>query len=102
MKNAIKILFILLLVNIQILAQNKLFKSLTVQEGLSDEDINCIIQDKKGFLWIGTESGLNRYDGYEFKIFKYNQNDKNSLPNNSIWSLYEDKKGNIWIGTKSG
>lgn len=102
MKNAIKILFILLLVNIQILAQNKLFKSLTVQEGLSDEDINCIIQDKKGFLWIGTESGLNRYDGYEFKIFKYNQNDKNSLPNNSIWSLYEDKKSNIWIGTKSG
>ncbi|MDY0083801.1 MAG: two-component regulator propeller domain-containing protein, partial [Ignavibacteriaceae bacterium] len=102
MKTVINILIYLILFNVQALSQRHLFQNLTVQDGLSDGDVNYIIQDRKGFLWIATEGGLNRYDGYEFKIFKYNQNDPNSLPNNSIWALYEDKSGYIWIGTKNG
>lgn len=102
MKILFNILLLLILFNVQTLSQRQLFFSLSVQDGLSDSDVNCIIQDRKGFLWIGTESGLNRYDGYEFKVFKNNQNDPGSLPYNSIWSLYEDRAGYIWIGTKNG
>lgn len=102
MKIVVHILLYLILFNVQALSQRQLFFSLSVQDGLSDSDVNCIIQDRMGFLWIGTESGLNRYDGYEFKVFKNKQNDPASLPYNSIWSLYEDRTGNIWIGTKNG
>lgn len=102
MKSILYIFITITLLSISVSGQKQLFQSLTVQDGLSDGDVNCIIQDQKGFLWIGTESGLNRYDGYEFKVFKYNHNNPNSISHNSIWSLYEDRKGNIWIGTKSG
>jgi signal transduction histidine kinase/ligand-binding sensor domain-containing protein len=78
------------------------FIYLTIQDGLSSNSINSIIQDKKGFLWIGTEDGLNRYDGYTFKVYRNKRGDKNSLSNNFIWSLCEDKDGMIWIGTDGG
>lgn len=83
-------------------AQEISFKHLTVENGLSNNDVNTLIQDKTGFIWFGTEDGLNRYDGYNFKVFRHNPNDSNSLSNNSIWALLEDRKGNIWIGTKDG
>ena len=79
-----------------------IFKSLTVEKGLSSSDVNCLIQDKLGFIWIGTDNGLNRYDGSEIKVYRNKQNNSNSISDNSIWSLYEDRKGNIWIGTKGG
>lgn len=82
--------------------QNVIFKSITTQEGLSSNDVNCLIQDKFGFIWIGTDNGLNRFDGTEFKIFRNKQNNTNSISDNGIWSLYEDRIGNIWIGTKGG
>jgi ligand-binding sensor domain-containing protein len=53
-------------------------------------------------MWFGTEYGLNRYDGYTFTVFKYNEEKKNSLSNNHILSIYEDRAGIIWIGTKGG
>ena len=74
---------------------------LTSDEGLSQSEVTCIIQDQKGFIWIGTRGGLNRYDGYSFKIFQNEIGNANSLINNSIESLFEDKNGYIWIGTKS-
>ncbi len=74
---------------------------ITSDEGLSQSEVTCILQDQKGFLWIGTRSGLNRYDGYSFKIFQNEIGNANSLINNSIESLFEDSKSNIWIGTKS-
>lgn len=78
------------------------FSNLTVENGLSNNDVNTLIQDKTGFIWFGTEDGLNRYDGYNFKVFRHDPSDSNSLSNNSIWALLEDRKGNIWIGTKDG
>lgn len=78
------------------------FNYLTTQHGLSSNNINTIIQDKKGFLWIGTEDGLNRFDGYTFKVYRNKRGDKHSLSNNFIWSLCEDNDGKIWIGTDGG
>ncbi|MEA3317883.1 MAG: two-component regulator propeller domain-containing protein, partial [Bacteroidota bacterium] len=60
------------------------------------------IQDSRGFIWIGTQSGLNKYDGYKFTSYKYNPDDTNSISNNYIYSICEDRNGDIWIGTKDG
>ena len=79
-----------------------IFEHLTVRDGLSSSAINAIIQDRKGFLWIGTENGLNRYDGISFKTFKHNPTDTTSLSHNFIWSISEDQAGIIWIGTDGG
>ncbi len=83
-------------------AQEIVFNHLTVENGLSNNKVNTVMQDRTGFIWFGTEDGLNRYDGYNFKIFRHDPSDSNSLSGNSIWSLMEDHKGNIWIGTKGG
>jgi len=74
----------------------------TINEGLSDNIITDILQDKKGYIWIGTKDGLNRFDGYQFKTFKYQPNVTTSLSNNNINELFEDKKGQLWIGTSGG
>lgn len=78
------------------------FKQLTIEDGLSQITALSIIQDKHGFIWFGTQDGLNRYDGYEFKVFRHEAGNKNSLSNNYIWSVYEDTDGIIWIGTFGG
>lgn len=78
------------------------FRSLTVEDGLSNNKVNTVIQDKTGFIWFGTDDGLNRYDGYNFKVFRNDPSDSNSLSDNSIWALCEDHSGYIWIGTKEG
>jgi ligand-binding sensor domain-containing protein len=79
-----------------------MFSHSTTKDGLSSNNINSVIQDQKGFLWIGTEDGLNRFDGYSFKVYRNKRGDKSSLSNNFIWSLCEDKDGKIWIGTDGG
>jgi ligand-binding sensor domain-containing protein len=78
------------------------FEHFTTEQGLSENFIYSIIQDSKGYLWIGTHDGLNRYDGYSFKKYRHNPADSNSLPNNTINSICEDGNGNIWIGTNGG
>jgi len=83
-------------------SQNLLFKSITAEDGLSSSDINCLIQDKLGFIWIGSDNGLNRYDGSAIKVYRNPQDNTNSISDNSIWALYEDRNENIWIGTKGG
>lgn len=85
-----------------IFAQGIEFKHLTVESGLSNNKVNCVLEDKVGFIWFGTEDGLNRFDGYGIKIYRHQDNDKNSLSSNNIWSMYQDKDGYIWIGTKTG
>jgi len=74
----------------------------TIEDGLSQTSVNCLIQDSRGFLWIGTQDGLNKFDGYTFKIIKNEPSDSNSLSNNFINCIYEDADGNIWIGTNLG
>ena len=88
--------------NVNVFAQEIVFNHLTVEYGLSSNKVNTVIQDRTGFIWFGTEDGLNRYDGYNFKIFRHDPSNPNSLSGNSIWSLMEDHIGNIWIGTKGG
>ncbi len=77
-------------------------KRIILQEGLSQSRILSVLEDERGFMWFGTADGLNRYDGYTFKIFRNIFNDSTSLPNNVINSMVEDNDGNIWIGTNNG
>lgn len=83
-------------------AQSIIFNNFTTQHGLTNNDVNTLIQDSFGFIWFGTEDGLNRFDGYNFKVFRHNPIDHNTLTDNAIWALLEDKNGFIWIGTKNG
>lgn len=78
------------------------FKHLTREQGLSHNFIWCVLQDKKGFVWIGTYDGLNRYDGRKFKVFKHLINDTTSLGANEVSALLEDRSGNLWVGTLGG
>jgi ligand-binding sensor domain-containing protein/signal transduction histidine kinase len=78
------------------------FEHLSVEHGLSQNTVLCLLQDRKGFLWIGTGEGLNRYDGYTFKVYQYDAQDPASLSHNVIYTLYEDSLGNLWIGTGGG
>jgi len=78
------------------------FKNLSVKDGLSRNWVKCIYQDSYGFLWFGTEDGLNKYDGYTFKIYKHNSSYKNSLNHNNINLIYEDCEGTLWVGTHLG
>ena len=83
-------------------AQNNInyyFKTLDIKDGLSQNTVNAILQDKQGFLWFGTKDGLNRFDGLSFRIFKKEESD---LGNNFITALYEEKEGSIWVGTDAG
>lgn len=73
-----------------------------MEQGLSSDKVNCIFQDKKGFIWIGTDYGLNQYDGYYFKVFTKINDDSSSLTDNDIKCLTQDAAGNIWIGTTHG
>ncbi len=82
--------------------QNPPYGRLSVEDGLSSNAVNCMLQDHLGFLWFGTEDGLNRFDGYEVKVYRHNRQDTNSISDNSIWSLFEDKYGFLWIGTNNG
>lgn len=78
------------------------FKNLNIENGLSQNTVTAILQDKKGFMWFGTKDGLNRYDGLSFRKFKHNDFNKRSIGNNFVTALYEDKAGNIWVGTDVG
>ncbi len=78
------------------------FYNFSVTNGLPDNHIKSIIQDQKGFIWFGTQNGLSRFDGYEFKEFKNDPDNPKSLSNNGIWILHEGKSGYIWIGTQNG
>jgi ligand-binding sensor domain-containing protein/signal transduction histidine kinase len=78
------------------------FEQISLEEGLSQSVVNDILQDSQGFLWVGTDDGLNRYDGYDFKVYKPDINNPHSLNDRSITSLAEDANANIWVGTRSG
>ncbi|MEO1051197.1 MAG: two-component regulator propeller domain-containing protein [Bacteroidota bacterium] len=78
------------------------FETIDVKTGLSQNSIQSIIQDDKGFIWFGTQDGLNRFDGYEFKVFTHDPADSNSIDNNYIASIKKDSLGNLWVGTYKG
>jgi ligand-binding sensor domain-containing protein/two-component sensor histidine kinase len=78
------------------------FENLGMPNGLSHPKVNCIIQDRRGFMWIGTDDGLNRYDGKTFVRFHHRPGDSASLSGNIITALLEDKEDRIWIATADG
>ncbi len=79
------------------------FDHLTISDGLSHNTVYCILQDQNGYIWIGTQNGLNKYDGYSFEVYQSYEvnNNINGFLGKHISSLYEDKKGNIWVGTRN-
>ena len=78
------------------------FRNLNTDNGLSHNKVNCILQDKRGFTWIGTDDGLNRYDGYRFQVFRHEPSDTSTISGNMITDLLEDKHGVLWIATADG
>lgn len=97
-----KIIFLVISFTLQNLSaqqSNFKFERFTINNGLSNNSVNCVLQTKDGYLWIATKDGLNRFDGQSFKVFKKNASVKNSLPENYIMFLYEDSKTNLWVGT---
>ncbi|MFT4924653.1 MAG: signal transduction histidine kinase/ligand-binding sensor domain-containing protein [Phenylobacterium sp.] len=78
------------------------FDRFSLDDGLSQAAVSDIFQDRDGFLWFATQDGLNRYDGYTFKVFRHDPQDQYSISNNTIRTLFEDSKGRLWIGTNGG
>lgn len=78
------------------------FHSITTKDGLAGDIVYALHQDKQGFLWIGTHRGLNRYDGYSFKLYAYDPSDTNSISGNHIHCIKEDVEGVLWLATNKG
>lgn len=78
------------------------FETLNIEEGLSQSVVNAIVQDRQGFLWLGTQDGLNRYDGNTFKVYKPEPGNSNSLSDGWVTSLFVDVDGFLWVGTHQG
>src|SRR5687768_2437317 len=76
-------------------------KYLTIDDGLSDNSVTCLLKDRYGFLWAGTANGLNRYDGFSFRIFKHSD-EPSSISHNRILKVFEDSRGDLWVGTGFG
>ena len=74
-------------------------KYFTLEDGLSQVTISDLFKDSNGFVWVGTQNGLNKFDGHEFKHYKYNELDSTTISSNSITKLQGDHIGNIWVGT---
>ncbi len=78
------------------------FEHFAVREGVSQSEIICIFQDSEGFIWFGTQNGLNKFDGYRFVNYLNDPYDTTSLSNNWIFDITEDRSGNLWVATKNG
>lgn len=102
MKRLITILIFSFILLINGYSQQYIFSNYSINNGLSQSVVNCIFQDSKGYIWIGTQNGLNRFNGETFDVYSYNPVDSNSISNNWIYAITEDIDGNLWIGTKGG
>lgn len=78
------------------------YDQISLEQGLSQSTVYSVVQDSKGFMWFGTQDGLNRFDGYNVKVFKHVHNDSNTISDNTIWSLLSDSNDDLWIGTLRG
>ena len=83
-------------------AQQYYFRHYQVENGLSHNTVFCVLQDHRGFIWMGTKDGLNRYDGHVWKVFRHSETDPSSIASNFVYTLREDNKGQMWVGTSKG
>lgn len=98
------IFFIFLIIGQFAIAQapSLYFNRITTHNGLSHNKVNCVLQDQRGFIWMGTDDGLNRYDGRRFVVFRHEPGNKTSISGNIITDIVEDEKGVLWIATSDG
>jgi signal transduction histidine kinase/ligand-binding sensor domain-containing protein/CheY-like chemotaxis protein/HPt (histidine-containing phosphotransfer) domain-containing protein len=78
------------------------FQRYSLEQGLSQQAVFAMLQDRRGFMWFATQEGLNRFDGYQFRTFYHDPDDDNSIAHDAIYSLFEDHRGMIWLGTEGG
>ena len=78
------------------------FHRISLEEGLPQASVNAMIQDRLGFMWFGTQEGLNRFNGYEFDVFTHNPDDPHSISHDTVRSILEDRNGVLWVGTADG
>ncbi|MBR1484547.1 MAG: helix-turn-helix domain-containing protein [Prevotella sp.] len=102
MKIVKRLLIILLLTAPLAMTANYLFKVLDAKDGLTSSQVNCILKDSRGFIWMGTPAGLYRYDGYSFRHFQTDSQDGQSLPDSYIYSVQEENNGTLCIKTATG
>ena len=81
-------------------AESLRFEQLNVEQGLPQEPALAVLQDRQGFIWIGTVAGLSRDDGYTITVYKNSPDNPSSLSDNFVTSLYQDEQGRLWVGTK--
>ncbi|MFT4155634.1 ligand-binding sensor domain-containing protein [Parafilimonas sp.] len=98
----VAILIALFFTHAGVYCQSYQFKHYQVENGLSNNTVQCSVQDDRGFMWFGTKDGLNRFDGYNFKTFRHDAGDSTSLDNNFIRGLYKGPNGKIYIGSSAG
>lgn len=96
------LIFVILVPQTGVFSAQLRFEKINITEGLSQSTVTSIFQDKQGFLWFGTQDGLNRYDGYSFLVYRTNPFDPLTISDNWITCISEDSSGNIWIGTAGG
>ena len=102
MYRLVVVLFISIVVFTSAYSQQYNFTNYSINNGLSQSVVNCLFQDSQGYIWIGTQNGLNRFNGESFDVYSYNPTDIGSISNNWIYAITEDANGNIWVGTKNG
>ena len=77
------------------------FRRLTMEDGLSNNEVLTAIQDRQGYIWLGTADGLDRYDGYTFRVFRHDPNDPKSISGNLVHTICQDPEGRLWVGSYS-
>ena len=78
------------------------FERLSIEHGLSQQSVLAMLQDRRGFMWFGTQAGLNRYDGYRMTVYRNDPERQDSIPDNYVMAAHEDAQGRLWFGTKGG
>jgi signal transduction histidine kinase/DNA-binding response OmpR family regulator/ligand-binding sensor domain-containing protein len=92
--------WILFFLPLGVFSQTKQWQDITIDDGLSQGMVFDLIQDREGFIWVATKDGLNRYDGYHFKVFTHNTYQPHSISGNTVTALFEDRAGRLWVGTE--
>lgn len=95
-------ILIFIITSISMAQMSERFLTYSVKDGLSQSSVHAIHRDKEGLLWIGTQDGLNSFDGNVFTTYRYIETDTNSISDQFVLKILEDKKGNLWIGTRNG